>query len=46
MLSSKQKHIFLDFEAFCNIYRNDKPFLWYDLLHVLSGASFQGLKYS
>ena len=45
VLNSKQKQIFLDFNAFANVYKLEKPFLWYDLLHVLGGASFQGIIY-
>lgn len=45
VLSSKQKHIFIDFDAFCHVYRNDKPFLWYDLMYSFSGTAYHGLKY-
>lgn len=46
VLSSKQKHIFVDFSAFQQIYRGDKPFLWYDLMMVTSGTAYHGLKYT
>ncbi len=45
LLTSKQKQIFLDFEAFCSVYKFEKPFLWYDLMYVFGGVSFQGLRY-
>jgi hypothetical protein len=46
VLSSKQKQIFVDFAAFCSIFKFDKPFLWFDLIYVFSGTAYQGLRYN
>ena len=46
LLSSKQRHIFLDFSAFCSIFKLQKPFLWYDMMYLFSGTTFLGLNYN
>ena len=46
LLSSRQKQVFLDFPTFCSVYRLEKPFLWYDLLHLFAGITHLGFNYN
>lgn len=40
-----EQKVSIDFGGFRKIYKNEKPFLWYDLMWRISGLEYEGLKY-